>query len=358
MAKTIGTNGLIEVWASAGTATEPSVGKITAGWQFEEQPPFETMNWIHQHLGEQFNYLMRAGVPAWNSSIEYIAGDAASFDGSIWISAADNEDSEPQDGNSNWKKVPGLDDLAAVASTGDPTDLVGVSADASELNILDGATVTTAEINFLDGVTSGVQGQINDRLEVDDKATQAEAEAGTNDTQYMTPLKVSQAVAIAVPPGAVQYFAMDAPPDGWLHCTGAAVSRSTYNGLFAAIGTTFGSGNGTSTFNIPDLRGEFIRGWDDGAGVDAGRDFGSSQLDQMQRITGSFAANRLLAATATTEGALSQGTLTRERASDSGDTSGSEIVFDSADSPNSRASDTTDGETRPRNVALLPCIKY
>ena len=50
--------------------------------------------------------------------------------------------------------------------------------------------------------------------------------------------------------------------------------------MFAIIGTTHGEGNGSSTFNVPDLRGEFVRGWDDSRGVDSGRSFGSSQSDQ------------------------------------------------------------------------------
>jgi microcystin-dependent protein len=51
---------------------------------------------------------------------------------------------------------------------------------------------------------------------------------------------------------------------GWLKCNGAAVSRSTYAVLFAAIGTLYGAGDGTTTFNLPDYRGEFLRGLDDG----------------------------------------------------------------------------------------------
>ena len=68
-----------------------------------------------------------------------------------------------------------------------------------------------------------------------------------------------------------------AAPAGWLKANGAEVSRTTYAPLFAAIGTRYGAGNGTSTFNLPDLRGEFVRGWDDSRGVDAGRALGSSQ---------------------------------------------------------------------------------
>lgn len=138
MAKTIGTNDLIEVWASAGTATEPSLSKVTGGWQFEEQPPFETMNWVHNHLGAQINYLMRAGVPAWNLATTYATGDAVSHNGALWLSLTVNTNSEPEGASSDWEKVPFASDLATVATTGDPADLVGVTA--AGLALLDDAT--------------------------------------------------------------------------------------------------------------------------------------------------------------------------------------------------------------------------
>lgn len=58
-----------------------------------------------------------------------------------------------------------------------------------------------------------------------------------------------------MPPGTVMDFAGSAAPTGFLLCDGSAVSRSTFANLFTAIGTTWGVGNGTTTFNVPDLRG-------------------------------------------------------------------------------------------------------
>ena len=66
--------------------------------------------------------------------------------------------------------------------------------------------------------------------------------------------------AVLVPTGTVAYIAASSAPGGWLKCNGAAVSRTTYAALFAAIGTTFGAGDGSTTFKLPDLRGEFVRG--------------------------------------------------------------------------------------------------
>ncbi len=71
-----------------------------------------------------------------------------------------------------------------------------------------------------------------------------------------------------VPPGAVMAFDGSVAPGGWLFCDGSAVSRTTYSSLFAVMGINHGSGDGTSTFNLPDYRGRFLRGQDQGTGRD------------------------------------------------------------------------------------------
>lgn len=133
----------------------------------------------------------------------------------------------------------------------------------------------------------------------------------------------------SVPAGAVAHFAMNTAPTGWLKANGASLSTTTYAALFAVIGYTFG-GSGAS-FSLPDLRGEFVRGWDDSRGVDISRAFGSSQADDFESHThnvgGGFG------------------------------TSGSFGAM--AGSTSNQVSGATGGtETRPRNVALLACIKY
>lgn len=82
--------------------------------------------------------------------------------------------------------------------------------------------------------------------------------------------------------GMIAYFARSTAPTGFLKCNGALVNRTTYARLFATIGTTFGAGDGKTTFALPDLRGEFVKGWDDGRGADNGRIFGSWKGDQAQ----------------------------------------------------------------------------
>jgi len=93
------------------------------------------------------------------------------------------------------------------------------------------------------------------------------------------------------PVGSVAMLATTTAPLGWLKANGALINRVTYAGLFAVIGTTFGAGDGSTTFALPDLRGEFLRGWNDGrAVVDAGRAFGSLQTDGLKTHDHTFSA--------------------------------------------------------------------
>ena len=77
-----------------------------------------------------------------------------------------------------------------------------------------------------------------------------------------------QFLAPSVPVGSYMYYPVNTPPAGWLERNGAAISRATYAALYAKIGTAFGVGDGSTTFNLPDDRGIFERGWDHGAGID------------------------------------------------------------------------------------------
>lgn len=166
------------------------------------------------------------------------------------------------------------------------------------------------------------------------------------DDEAVTLSKLAALVANAlVPAGTVIHVAMNAAPNGYLKANGDAVSRTTYAALFAALGTTFGVGDGSTTFNLPDLRGEFIRGWADDRAVDTGRAFGSFQSHAFQTHThdvdvatvAGSAGNYLNRFAGAQDGASS---FTRS-------SWGNQTV----------AGANTSTETRPRNVALLACIK-
>lgn len=144
------------------------------------------------------------------------------------------------------------------------------------------------------------------------------------------------------PAGSIVAHAANTAPGGYLKANGAAVSRTIYARLFAAIGTTFGVGDGSTTFNLPDLRGEFIRGWDDGRGVDTGRVFGSAQVEGVN----------------TAGVQLREGNLTF--AATGAGVGSSQAYFENSNLASYGTNMTLfgDTETRPRNVALLYCIKF
>jgi microcystin-dependent protein len=77
--------------------------------------------------------------------------------------------------------------------------------------------------------------------------------------------------AVSAPAGAIEAYAGSTAPTGWLLSYGQAVSRTTYADLFAVISTTYGSGDGSTTFNLPDMRGRAVAGVDNMGGTDAGR---------------------------------------------------------------------------------------
>jgi phage-related tail fiber protein len=92
-----------------------------------------------------------------------------------------------------------------------------------------------------------------------------------------------------VRPGTVIEWRSEILPEGYVENDGSTISRSDYRRIFAALGTTYGAGNGSTTFLLPDDRGEFKRGLDRGRGIDAGRALGGHQLDALQNIIGSVA---------------------------------------------------------------------
>lgn len=153
-----------------------------------------------------------------------------------------------------------------------------------------------------------------------------------------------------LPVGAITYFANNSLgkpviPKGFLFCDGKAYSRTIYHELFEAIGTTYGEGDGSTTFNVPDLRKLFIRGWDDRL---EDRPIGSVQQDAMQKITGSFGALDSVR----TEGAFAPYDKSSHTYARTSTVSLSGVDFDS-----SRVVRTAD-ETRPVNAVFIPCIKY
>ncbi len=122
---------------------------------------------------------------------------------------------------------------------------VALTATATELNVLDGITASTTELNYVDGVTSNIQTQFNN--------------------------------LVTIPAGVITQFGGSTAPTGWVLCDGTAYSRTvTYNNLFTAVGTTYGGGDGSTTFNVPNLKGR----------VPVGRDASQSEFDTLAETGG------------------------------------------------------------------------
>ena len=132
--------------------------------------------------------------------------------------------------------------------------------------------------------------------------------------------------------GFVAYYCSETVPNGWLVCDGSEISVQNYKKLYDVIGVTFGGDATAGTFCLPDLRGEFIRGFDDGRGVDNNRNFGSSQEGMI----------------IATEGA-------NARYYANGDDIG-EVYCDMSGKTSTAKQYAQGYASRPRNIALLPCI--
>ena len=165
---------------------------------------------------------------------------------------------------------------------------------------------------------------------------------------------------VSIPTGMIAPFAMSSPPTGWLECNGATISRSTYATLFAAIGTTYGAGDGSSTFVLPDLRATFIRGFDNSRGVDSGRAFGSFQDQGLPAMKGRVQDSHGQAAmNSSQEGSFTNvftnggGQSTYRSALQVANTSYKYVLFDSTNV----IPDASAGGLRPKNLALMYMIK-
>jgi len=330
------------IWADTGSSISPATAKIAQGW-IAEIPDFEFENWI-QNRQDQFNaHVNQFGIVVWDSLTTYEANKSyvQASNGVVYRALTSNTNKNPTVSSSDWVQA---------------FDAVGTSYSKSQSD-----SFYAKRANNLSDISSAPSARNN--LSVYSKAeTDAKYEVAVNLIGMVSP------------------FGGTTAPTGWLKCDGSVVSRTTYSALFNQIGTIYGNGNGSTTFQLPDLRGEFVRGWDDGRGVDSGRAIGSSQTD-------SFKSHNHVA-TSSSEGYHSHTTneapdhthgipITRDDGGGStyiGGTRTSGGATTKTSNAAGRHSHTTTGagththtisvgstggsETRPRNVAMLYCIKH
>ena len=153
-----------------------------------------------------------------------------------------------------------------------------------------------------------------------------------------------------LPAGAVMPFAMNSAPSGWLAADGTAVSRSTYATLFAAISTAHGVGDGSTTFNVPDLRGIFVRGSGSQAisGITYNKTFAAKEGDAFQGHRHAMQNNTDIWAVGAGSYNFNNGSFNPSK--------NLAVLDPTTDTTN--GTPRTASETRPANIALLYCIKF
>lgn len=165
-----------------------------------------------------------------------------------------------------YKIANGAKITAETAATPATTTARGIGRIATLADMNPGVTVTNGPA-FLDAATVKITSTPTAHA-----VPQANASGVLNDGWLLR----------AAPPGFSGFYAGDTPPDGWFEENGAELSRTTHARLFAIIGTRYGAGNGSTTFNLPDSRALVKRVWDNGRGIDVGRGLGTVQQDMVR----------------------------------------------------------------------------
>ena len=204
-------------------------------------------------------------------------------------------------------------------------------------------TITSAKMNnIIDQTTITPDAIIGTTLEVASGKLKIRS-AGITSNEMGVGSVIPAATTFAdslLPSGAVMPFAMNFAPSGWLAADGASVSTATYAALFAAIGYTYGGSGGS--FNLPDLRGYFVRGTGTNSDGTASGTFGAKQADSVGSHTHPNTTTR-------GELGLGSGGYRYDSFQDGGDKEFKANL--------SSPSNTGTTETRPKNIAMLYCIK-
>jgi len=172
---------------------------------------------------------------------------------------------------------------------------------------------------------------------------------GIKDSYTKAEVEALIAKASALPVGSIVAFPVDSPPPGFLELDNSVRSSATYPDLSAYLGGKFNKGDeGVGNFRLPEARGEFLRGWDHGRGIDGGRAIGSSQTDTLQNIYGTF--DGYLDIT-TVSGAFTMGNMSRSPSPLNQKDAYHSVILDASKVAR------TSTEPRPRNIAVMWCIK-
>ena len=290
--------------------TIQSLDAYNEGWNSatissEKLPPLEEFQSLQYMMTSQLAYIFQEGVPEWNANTTYYSGSCVKvIDGSnfsLFVSLVDNNTS---------------------------------------------ATTVSSDWGLVFSTESGVQNLTNLVQNLNNP----------NTTTYPSTQAVQQAIIGALlPVGLIAPWSTDTAPEGWLICDGSAISRTTYAGLFAVIGTTYGEGDGNTTFNIPDCNERFLQGGTPGI----------YNEESLPNITGVLDCYFLSAGAVAGTGALSDSIFTKTVTSlpsnpnwsiiSGGRENYTKIIFNAS---NSLSTYQDGAKVQPSNIEVRYIIKY
>lgn len=350
------------IWAEDGNVEAPSEGKVKEGWVVEK-PLNEYMNWIMNRQDRMLQYLNQQGIAGWDENTTYPINAFVSRDGIVYKSLSQNFDKDPtlhsniwQIAFSTYQDVDGIKSevdkiknndgyLTKYVMTKQPV-LLAEARGIAYNNATNASGYGFSENTPTVKNDGDIVAKFSKILLRDDDSKNVAT------TEWVKDL-LRALGDIYAPVGSVFAMASRVAPDGYLECNGNSVSRTQYAKLFDVIGTTFGAGDNARTFNLPDLRGEFIRGFDNGRGFDPSRNFGSHQEDAIRNIVGSingYAIN----SNETFEGT---GAIRTKPFGGHGNYTSNSGQHGNWDFDASRVVPTAN-ENRPKNTALMYVIKY
>lgn len=272
----------------------------------------------------------------------------------------------PSDEGNFWVREVGVFDsdgdliiIGNYSETFKPVTADGVAKDLYMKVITEVSSADAVTLQVDPSVVMASQEFVNERLKDKAEKTHKHNWSEINEKPSLFPPSnhTHDDIKQRVPTGSIITFPTSTVPIGFLECNGAELSRTTYADLFAVIGTTYGVGDGSTTFNIPDLRGEFIRGVDNGRGVDGGRSIGTWQKGSINHLDSTISGRAIYAL------------VNADNSNDVRDEAGYDRLYSLEKYQNivSGYASVVNGAnlglagvgvTRPRNIAMMYCIKY
>lgn len=285
------------IWASNGDVAVPSSEKVEIG-HIVEKPKKEIVNWIENRQDQFMAYLNHVGISEWDSKTTYKANVSfVNRSGTVYKAKSQNIDKDPTLNQDIWEiSWATYSDFYNLSNRVDKIENEEGYLDLYVSKANPVFTVETKGVGYnnitnssgfsFDTSTPVVINNDTIVARFSDQMTTEDASKSVATTEWVQEL-LSKLGDMFAPTGSVVAMATRVVPQGYLECNGNTVSRSEFSKLFSVIGTSFGSGDGSTTFNLPDLRGQFVRGFDSGSGVDANRVFGTLQGDAIRNISAS-----------------------------------------------------------------------